>query len=356
MTGNISKSKVLFILKRREDFSTNLHGAHRSLSTGLYNSAKLVDQMLVDAGISSHLEVVIDNNCIDRIVTHYRPTDVIIEALWCVPSKFHILSKLHPSVTWIVRLHSDMPFLANEGIAMDWIADYARYSKVKIGINSHRLMREVAVYLRTALDLTKEEVADKLLYMPNFYEQDYKTKQFQIKDNTVNISCFGAIRPMKNQLLQAVAALDFAETNNLKLNFHINGNRLEMKGEPVLHNLRAMFENLSDSGHQLVCHDWAPREEFLKICASMDIGLQVSFSETFNIVGADLISQGVPLVGSSEIPWSHFQWCANPVDSANIVHVLNKTLKNPHHNVESQQIRLKNYTDQTKETWLKIFN
>lgn len=33
----------------------------------------------------------------------------------------------------------------------------------------------------------------------------------------------------------------------------------------------------------------------------MDLGMQVSFSETFNIVAADMISQDVPVVVSNEI-------------------------------------------------------
>ena len=87
--------KVLFILKRREDFNAKIH-SHVGLSTGLYNSASFVHDTLGELGIESNLEVAIDNNCIDRLVTKHRPTHAIIEALWVVPSKFVILQKLHP--------------------------------------------------------------------------------------------------------------------------------------------------------------------------------------------------------------------------------------------------------------------
>jgi hypothetical protein len=39
----------------------------------------------------SNIVVVLDNNEIDKYVTKYKPTHVIIEALWVVPTKFHIL-------------------------------------------------------------------------------------------------------------------------------------------------------------------------------------------------------------------------------------------------------------------------
>ena len=102
--------------------------------------------------------------------------------------------------------------------------------------------------------------------------------------------------------MQALAAIKLAERIGKTLLFHINAGRTETKGEPVLNNLRGLFHQLYDRGHKLIEHEWTEREEFIQLCAKMDIGMQVSFSETFNIVGADIISQGVPLVGSAEIP------------------------------------------------------
>ena len=97
------KTKVLFILKRHEDFNPVKHSP-LGLSTGLFNSANFMNEMLDNAGIRSEIEVAIDNNCIDRLVNKHKPTHVIIEALWVVPSKFSVLTKLHPNVRWIIRL------------------------------------------------------------------------------------------------------------------------------------------------------------------------------------------------------------------------------------------------------------
>ena len=73
-------SRVLFILKRREDFNAKVH-AHVGLSTGLYNSAKFMDDMLQEAGIESHLEVAIDNNCIDRLVNTVSYTHLTLPTI-----------------------------------------------------------------------------------------------------------------------------------------------------------------------------------------------------------------------------------------------------------------------------------
>ena len=107
--------------------------------------------MLQDAGVEAALAEAIDNNCIDRLVTEYNPDVVIIEALWVVPEKFDVLKKLHPGVRWIVRLHSDIPFLAGEGIAVEWIYGYAARG-VEVAFNSPRASEDFGA-----------------LYLPNFY-------------------------------------------------------------------------------------------------------------------------------------------------------------------------------------------
>jgi hypothetical protein len=152
-------------------------------------------------------------------------------------------------------------------------------------------------------------------------------------------------------MLQAVAALKFATKINKQLRFHINSGRIEMKGDPVMHNLRGFFQHLSDAGHQLIGHEWCPREEFLEVCAGMDIGLQCNFSETFNIVTADLISQGVPIVGSKEIPWSCEFFNADPTDSDDIADKLLRTYRFAGFNVWRNQQNLTKYTDNTQNVW-----
>jgi hypothetical protein len=348
-------SKVLFILKRREDFNAITH-SHVGLSTGLYNSAKFMDDMLTDYAISSALEVAIDNNCIDRLVSKHKPTHVIIEALWVVPSKFVILQKLHPNVTWIIRIHSEMPFMAGEGNAMDWVGDYSGFKNMIIACNAPRMLREIKFYLKHRNQWTEEQTAAKVIYLPNFYPQQYKSKKFNKDKSTIDIACFGAIRPLKNHLVQAFAAIEFAEQIGKKLRFHVNAGRIEMNGSPVINNLKGLFQQIVDHGHQLVNHQWRPREEFLELCAEMDIGLQCNFSETFNIVGADIISQGVPLISNAdEIPWSVREFCADAVDSQDIIDKLHLTYQFPELNANTHQHSLTHYTDQTSDIWSKYF-
>lgn len=309
MKACATNKKVLFILKKRTSYGD---GYIQTFSSGLYNSAKMVSDMLNENWVESKIVEVIDNNGIDKEVTEYRPDIVIIEALWVIPSKFDVLQKLHPNVKWIIRIHSEIPFLSNEGVAMEWISEYMKYRNVYVSFNSKRTNTEM---MNVISDKFTFNFDHKIVYLPNFYKlpKDYSKRQDLCscghltdapcvchKQKGVHIGCFGAIRPMKNQLLQAVAAIQFADLMNVKLFFHINSKRIENRGDSVLKNLRNLFIGTK---HELVEHDWMDRNDFLKVISKMDLGMQVSFSETFNIVSADMVSQNVPIVVSNEIEW-----------------------------------------------------
>jgi hypothetical protein len=342
-------SDVLFILKRKESYGVKHFDEPKGLSTGLLNSASYVNDMLNGMGISSEVEVAVDNNCIDRIVTQHKPKVVIIEALWVVPDKFEILQKLHPTVKWVVRIHSEVPFMAQEGIAYAWITDYLDYANVFVGVNSPRMMSSLC-----KLHLP-QKLESKFIYMPNYYPIDNTlTHIINTKSEYINIGCFGAIRPLKNHLQQALAAIHVANMLGKKLKFHINANRLEMKGEPILHNLRRLFDRQSQNGHELIEHTWMVRDDFLKLCATMDVGMQVSFSETFNIVAADLVNVGVPVVVSNEVPWASSWFIADPTDQYSIERALVRSYEMSIFNRYIHYLNLKSYSNKTSKVWKKL--
>ena len=326
--------RILFILKRRHDYGHHHHHAD-GLSTGLFQSVRFIVKMLTDLGYDARMEVVIDNNDIDREVTKHKPDLCIIEALWVVPEKFDILKRLHPKVRWMVRLHSDVAFIANEGIAMGWIHGYFARG-VAVSINSISALHNLA------------GLGGTMDYLPNFYPMDFTRKQF-LGGDPLHIGCFGAIRPLKNQLAQAIAAIRFAEKRKRSLIFHINVGRIEMAGGPVFHNLRDLFANTPNA--KLELHEWTGHDDFLKLCLAMDIGMQVSFTETFDIIAADFIAQGVPLVGSDEIPWSSNLFNAQETSVDSMVYALDRTWKLPQINVKLNQRGLATYSLATERAW-----
>jgi hypothetical protein len=331
--------KILFILKKRNTYSND--GNYSTVDSGLYNSAKFVNEMLQTNNVNSTLVQVVDNNEIDKYCSIHKPDIVIIEAIWVVPSKFEILQKLHPRIQWIIRLHSELPFLANEGIAITWLKEYVKYKNVYIGSNSLYLIDALSPYLNT-----------NIIYLPNYYKVTMDKPTPKIS-NDINIGIFGAIRPMKNTLTQAVAAINYADSINKKLILHVNSGRVEQKGENVLKNLKALF---IDSKHELVEHSWLKRDEFITLVGKMDICLQVSLSETYNIVAADVINKGVPVVTSNEIPFvNYFSTVKSNKDVTNIMMAIHLNLNFKFLTKINKFLLLIN-SRRAKMVWVKFLN
>lgn len=343
------KPKILFILKQ------NLNtGAYYNSKSGLWNSARFVKDALQDyLGYESKIVTVIDGNGIDKEVHQYKPTHVVLEAIWCPPYKLVELSKLHKHVKWIIRIHSKTPFLANEGIALTWIKEYSSIENVIISFNNEETNQEF------------NDLGVKSVYLPNIYypiekhihynnEIDHKFKDIYKKTDgcIINIGCFGAIRPLKNQLEQAIAAIKYAEEIGYTLLFHINSQRLEQRGEEILKNLRAIFKNTQ---HTLVEWSWLDHPDFIYLIKQMDLGLQVSLTESFNIVTADFVHSQVPIVVSKDIDWIPFIFRANPLEANDIVSKIKTAMFIPKATTWLNKIALKNYNSNSITQWFKYF-
>jgi hypothetical protein len=280
--------KCLFLLKKNQSYGSN------TSKSGLLNSATFVAEALRKfLKFETQVSICVDGNSIDREVHLFKPDVCFIEAIWVTPEKMKELTKLHPKVLFIIRVHSRTTFLANEGNATEWIRKYNDIEGVYVSFNNDRTNLEWSTLIQP-------------FYLPNIYDYTRIIKNKSKNDTcnyhnkTINIGCFGAVRPMKNQLHQAIAAIGFGNRYDKKVRFHINSGRVEQQGDSALKNLRALFTN---TRHELVEHAWLERPEFLDLIKLMDVGMQVSLSESFNIVTADFVSSYVPIVVSEEIEW-----------------------------------------------------
>jgi hypothetical protein len=295
--------KILFICKKRNDSYGN--------SIGLVNSAKFVINAIRKMGVQAELAIADDANSIDKLVTDYNPEMVVIEALWVVPEKFSELLAIprHAAREWVVRVHSKTPFLSQEGMAFDWIKRYVDEGPPNLIVapNSNSLTD----------DLTLGLGLDKIRHLPNIYDphgdnigilERIEAWIYDGMKDTIDIGCFGAIRPLKNTVAQAVSAMMFAKRLQRKLRFHVNGDRVESRGDEIVRNLRAVFEG---GPYELVEHPWMQHKDFIKLVRTMDLGMQVSMSESFNIVAADFAYNNVPIVVSHDVEWANIAFKAD---------------------------------------------
>jgi hypothetical protein len=348
------RKKILFLLKHRDypyACDPPYSYGHDTLSSGLYNSARLVQEMLRDElGYETWIAQARDNNEIDHFVTKYRPDICVIEAYWVTPEKFPVLIRHHPNVLWVVRNHSSMPFLALEGVVLDWSLRYMNHPNIILACNDRRTDLEFRRLIAFYKGWDKKKIDSRCVLLSNFYPPllHRQHRRCWRKRGIIDVSCFGAIRPLKNQLIQAVAAIEFAERAEVYLVFHVNGTRIEQGADPVLRNLRALFKL---TRHKLIEHPWMRYDQFVKLAGQMDLGLQVSFTETFNISAADLVTRGVPVVVSPEISWVDRRYHAHPTDSSDIVAKMERAARTPHLALKQNLAGLSNFVGHSKYLW-----
>lgn len=342
----------LFILKRREDYNQDpSYGNSHQIATGMWNSASFVKDMLAANSRPSDVEMVIDANGIDSVVTALDPDFVFIEGLWVTPAKFAELLAIprHQTRTWVVRIHSEIPFLATEGVAMDWIEQYLQMG-IKVAPNAARAHQQISWYARKA-GLSDAQVAALVPYLPNSYPTDFQPLQgLDTSDKVVlDVGCFGAFRPLKNHLQQAMLASHFAQELGLPLRFHVNS-RTDQGGAPAAKNTA---EFILETGAELVDHGWEDRSTFLQSLSACDLLLQVSMSETFNIVAADATYVGRPILVSNEISWAHPLW-ADPQNVDASLKALRMIWANKPYFIGRNRLGLKRFVDSANQQWLRF--
>jgi len=326
-------NNVLFLLK------TNLSSGGSQVSkSGLYNSARfIVDAISKLQGVTATLQEVANQNHIAAVLTYTKPDMVIIEAVWIVPSKLQQLVDMFPHIRFITRLHSRVPFIAMEGNVIEWIKQYGLFSE--LAFNNKQ----------TANDMYR--VGIKNIYLPNIYPNVELSPVPQIgKKHHYKIGCFGSIRPFKNQLAQAFAAILFAEKRNAIVHFYINTNGIEQNGNSVLKNIRALF---ADTRHRLIEIGWLPHDQFISLLRSMDACMQVSYTETFNLTTADAILAHVPVVVSDQIDWLTCRK-ANPNNESDIAEVLEYVIDRNTEQVEDNISDLLKYNHHANREWFKF--
>jgi hypothetical protein len=343
-----TRLRLLFVLKLRQDYGTYSN----VLSSGLYNSARFLVDMLNAADpigrdhdktkIEAKLVQVVDGNGIDKAIHDYKPTHVFIEALWVTPAKMAELRKLWRMVAFTIRIHSESPFLSQEGIATDWIQQYLDQN-IQVAFNSERIAKTYQTL----------HPAAPVVYLPNYFPvNEYKHGKQSKK--YVDVGCFGAIRVLKNQYNQALAALEYGRQVHKPVHFHINSAFHGCcTGPAIIRNLRALFKDRPDQS-QLIEHDWKDEDDFTELLQTIDIGMQVSFSESFNIVAAQMVNANIPTVVSPEISWASSWAQADPTSVSDIAskmgRVTSSLLGGP---IRTWNLAgLKDFANKAKDIWL----
>jgi hypothetical protein len=331
---------ILFLCKLNKNFQKRT-GSKRG--SGLSNSVNLTADRLNDSGFKAEVIDIDDEKTIEAIIKEKNPKKVVFEALWVKEITVQRLTSIFKEVKFYCHLHSQMPFLSIESNAMFMCKVYAKFG-VGVIANSIESYKSFKCFMPE----------DMVFGLYNIYGKPLKEAKLIKKEKfNIDIACFGAIRPMKNQLIQAMAAYKFCQVEGKKLRFHINSARVESGGQSVLQNLINFFSDLPMA--ELIHRGWIEPERFVdEIADSIDIGMQFSMTETFNIVACDYTAAGIPAIGSDAIRWIDPSCKFSMHDPDDMIKGLKYAYDWAPNIVELNQAALKKHCDDALDGWIKF--
>ncbi len=316
---------------------------------GLSINAVQTEKVLRRAGVDVHIFGVPQPGDVLKKLQGMEtaPKRVVIEAIWVDIPTLKALLAAYPDIEFLVRTHSQVGFLQVEPPAVKILREMltlqTQMANLRVSANTTRL----AVLLERAY-LTQ------CVFLPNLYNLEHTHKH--VRDPAVlRIAGFGALRLLKNHMSAAAAALLVArhlhwDRDGRRMEYWLNVNREENAGSRgILTAIRNLYADLPWA--RLIEHPWEEWRQFRKTMGRMDLYLQPSFTETFNITVADAIAEGVPIVVSDAIDWAPRHSWAEADSVEDIAWVGVRQLQNPKA-PEEAMAALRHHVDDGVRTWL----
>jgi hypothetical protein len=245
-------------------------------------------------------------------------THVVVMAPWLSPLDLKSLLIRFGQIQFAVQTHTNIGALHGDYNGVANIRQYLdlmfSFMNLSVAANTLRLaIWESVVY------------GQNILVLPNLYPVVKRPRRCHTHSHydAIRIGSFGAIRMEKNFITATAAALAIQKLTNRRVEFNMS---VGCENAPnVLRTIRQLTDGVP--GFTLIQHRWQPWDKFKRLVARMDLLLQPSHTESFNMVTADGIAEGVPSVVSPAITWVPESWKADPDDAMQIaaigIHLLN---------------------------------
>jgi len=272
-----------------------------------------------------------------------RPTHVVLAAPWIPTPNLAGIAAEFPEVTFSVISHSSVGFLAADPHAIRLLRETA-----DLQLGTHNVF--VGGNSRKFTDWATEAWGVHAVYLPNLYctAETFPQHDRRWQGGALRLGLFGANRPLKNFLSGAAAAVEMARRLRVPIELLLSSGRNE--GGDV-RAFDEMTENIANL--RVTRTGWLPWPSFRRLLRTVDLVFQVSYTETFNVVTADAIAEGVPVVVSDAIEWVPRWWQARadePLDVSRVAERLLRDPNTPRHGREALQA----YVDAGVVAWWRF--
>jgi hypothetical protein len=306
----VDKQRVILAYR---NFAANRNISHIGLGVTAMNSAK----SLRSAGIEAEVWAIAHAQELSKRMEGARSsspvTHVAISAPWIPTLELAGLAAGFPNTQFAVNCHSNLGFLQADPNAVRLVREGTDLERAtwnfRVAANNQRL----ANWLTDAYGVP-------CTWLPNLYYLDHRARiaRAPFRGGTLRIGAFGATRPLKNFMTAAGAAVQIASTLRTDVELWMSSGRNEGGGS-VAEAIRQMIQGVRHI--RFVESGWQSWPQFRQTVRSMHLLLQPSYTETFNVVTADGVAEGVPSVVSDAIDWAPNSWKARVDDVGHIARI-----------------------------------
>ena len=297
-----------------KNFAANRAISHIGLGVTAFNTAK----SLRSAGIGADVWPITSAAELRTRLHKADASHVVISAPWIPTADLALLCSEFKETQFAVTCHSNLGFLQADPSAMRMLREGLELRRMSWNFRMAANCERLANWVPSAY-------GTPCTWLPNLYHLDgEQPKRQRYSGGTLRIGAFGATRVLKNLMTAAGAALQIANKKRAELEFWISAGRNEGAGW-VVEAVRQMLNGLPHV--KMVENNWQTWPQFRQTVRHMHLMLQPSYTESFNVVTADGVAEGVPSVVSHAIDWAPESWKAPVDDASAIAHVGSKLLE-----------------------------
>lgn len=272
-----------------------------------------------------------------------RPTHVILSAPWILTNDLAMIAAEFQEIVFVVVSHSSVGFLSADPHAIKLLRE-----TVDLQMATHNVF--VGGNSKKFTDWATKAWGVNAVWLPNLY---CTTETFPPQDRswngaTLRVGLFGANRPLKNFLTSAAAAVELAVQLRVPTELLISTGRNEGGSFRAINEMTENVPNL-----KVVETGWLTWPHFRRMLRTIDLVFQVSYTESFNVVTADAVAEGVPVVVSDAIEWVPHWWQAHADEPRDVVRVALQLLRDPNTARDGREA-LEDYVERGLITWRRF--
>lgn len=239
------------------------------------------------------------------------PTHVIVAAPWIPSPILQGLCNRYPDTRFVVVSHSNVGFLQADPAGVRLFREALELQRSNPNFSAAGNSARFVGWVSRAEGVECQ-------HLPNLYDladAHLRADRPPWQGTLLRVGCFGAPRVLKNVLTATAAALEMATTLRTDLEFWVSTGRPE-GGDRMVNSVR---ELLAGRKRARLCQQaWESWPAFRRTVGSMDVLLHPSYTESFMIVVADGVAEGVPSVVGEAVDWVPQDWVANTDDAGDI--------------------------------------